>query len=65
MWLPLACPLLETWPITQACALDWELNQRPFGLQAGTQPTVPHQPEEEIASFEKKSLPLDLEGAFI
>ena len=23
---------------------DWELNQRPFGLQAGTQPTEPHQP---------------------
>ena len=21
MWLPLACPLLETWPKTQACAL--------------------------------------------
>ena len=23
---------------------DWELNQRSFGLQAGTQPTEPHQP---------------------
>ena len=23
---------------------DWELNQRPFGLQAGTQSTEPHQP---------------------
>ena len=21
MWSPLACPLLETWPATQACAL--------------------------------------------
>ena len=24
---------------------DWESNQRPFGLQAGTQSTEPHQPE--------------------
>ena len=24
--------------------LDWELNQRPFGLQAGIQSTEPHQP---------------------
>ena len=23
---------------------DWELNQWPFGLQAGTQSTEPHQP---------------------
>ena len=23
---------------------DWELNQRPFGSQAGTQSTEPHQP---------------------
>ena len=23
---------------------DWESNQRPFGLQAGTQSTEPHQP---------------------
>ena len=27
VWLPLACPLLGTWPATQACALDWESNQ--------------------------------------
>ena len=25
--------------------LDWELNWRPFGLQAGTQSTEPNQPE--------------------
>ena len=24
--------------------LDWELNQQPFGSQAGTQSTEPHQP---------------------
>ena len=32
MWLPLACPLLGTWPETRARALDWELNLPPFGL---------------------------------
>ena len=44
VWLPFICPLLETWPSTQAWALDWESNQRPFGLQASTQSTEPHQP---------------------
>ena len=33
-----------TWPTTQAYALDGELNRQPFGLQAGTQSTEPHQP---------------------
>ena len=37
-------PLLGTWPETQACSLDWELNQWPFDLQAGVQSTEPHQP---------------------
>ena len=44
MWLPLVCPQLETWPATQACALNWELNQQLFGSQAGTQSTEPYQP---------------------
>ena len=26
VWLPLARPLLGTWPAIQACALDWNLN---------------------------------------
>ena len=31
-------------PAAQACALDWESNQRPFGSQAsGTQSIKPHQ----------------------
>ena len=42
VWLPLARPLLGTWPTTQVCALDWESNQQPFGSQAGTQSTEPH-----------------------
>ena len=44
VWLPLAHPLLGTWPTTQAWALDWVLNQQPFGSQVGTQSTEPHQP---------------------
>ena len=27
VWLPVTCPLLGTWPATQACALDRQLNQ--------------------------------------
>ena len=27
VWLPLAHPLLGTWPANQACTLDWESNQ--------------------------------------
>ena len=44
VWLPLAHLPLGTWPAAQACARDWELNQQPFGLQAGIQSTEPHQP---------------------
>ena len=44
VWLSLLLPPLGTWPATQACALDWKLNRRPFGSQAGTQSTEPHQP---------------------
>ena len=44
VWFPLTHPTPGTWPATQACALDWESNQEPFGLQASTQPTEPHQP---------------------
>ena len=44
VWLPLTCPLLGTWPATQACALDWESNCQPFGFQAHTQSTELHQP---------------------
>ena len=44
VWLPLTHPLLGTWHEPQACALHWESNQRPFGLQAGTQLAELHQP---------------------
>ena len=44
VWLPLMYPLLGTQLATQARALDWELNWRPFGSQTGTQSTEPHQP---------------------
>ena len=44
VWLPLMPTPLGTWPATQACALDWELNHRPVGSQAGAQSTDPHHP---------------------
>ena len=34
---------------------DWELNQRPFGWQAGTQSTEPHQPGKTFTSDCKTS----------
>ena len=36
VWLPLVHPLLEPWPATQACTLDWESNQLSFPLQTRT-----------------------------
>ena len=51
VWLPLTCPLMGTWPATQACALDWDSNQWPFGSQAGTQSTDPHQPGLQMLIF--------------
>ena len=42
--LPLAHPLLDTWPATQACDLDWKSNGCSFGSQVGTQSTEPQQP---------------------
>ena len=41
VWLPLKCPLLETWPAAQACVLT---GNQIGGVQAGTQSTQPHQP---------------------
>ena len=43
VWLPLARPPLGTGPTIQVYAIDWELNQWPFGLQASVQSTEPHQ----------------------
>ena len=50
VWLPLERPLLGTWPATQACGGD-KSNQPPFGLQASTQSTKPHQPGHVILTF--------------
>ena len=33
VWLPLACPLLETWPTTQACALTGNWTGNPLVLR--------------------------------
>ena len=37
-------PPMGTWPTNQACALNLELNQQPFGSQTRAQSTEPHQP---------------------
>ena len=42
VWLSLVCPLLGTWPATQACALTGNRTCDPFGLQASIQSTKPH-----------------------
>ena len=43
VWLPLVHPQLGDLALTPGMCPDWESNQRPFGLQAGTQSTEPHQ----------------------
>ena len=49
MRLPLMCPILGTWPATQARAVDWESNQRLFGSQASAQSPEPHQPRAHLS----------------
>ena len=55
VWLPLAHPLLNWGPDLvrdPGICPDWELNQLPFGLQAGTQSTEPHtSPGSELELF--------------
>ena len=43
LWLPLARPLLGTWPTTQACALTGNPTGDPLFCR-GTQSTETHQP---------------------
>ena len=44
-------PLTADLAHNPACALHWESNQRPFGSQAGTQSTEPHQPGQMMLTF--------------
>ena len=45
VWLLLVChPLTGDLTRNPGMCPDWELNQRPFGLQAGSQSPEPHQP---------------------
>ena len=44
VWLPFTCPPPKNCPSTQACALTENRICQPFGLQASTQSTEPHQP---------------------
>ena len=43
MWLPLMCPLLGTWPATQACALTGNQTSDPFFLRLALNPLSPGQ----------------------
>ena len=43
VWLPLACPSLETWPTTQACALTGNRTGNPLVLRLVAQSTESHQ----------------------
>ena len=47
VWLPLAGDLV----CNPGMCPDWELNQRPFGLQASTQSTEPPQPGQILLYF--------------
>ena len=47
VWLLLMCPLLGTWPTTQACALTWEWTSDPLLCGPALNPLTPAR-----ASFE-------------
>ena len=56
----LSCdPYLGTWPTTKGICLDWESNLPPFGSQAGTQSTEPHQPGHE-SIFLKEGIKVEM-----
>ena len=44
VWLPLKCPPTGDLARNPGMCPDWQSNQWPFGSQAGTQSTEPHQP---------------------
>ena len=43
VWLSLFCPVLETWPATQASALTRNQTGDPLVHRPGAQSTKPHQ----------------------
>ena len=51
MWLPFVCPPTGDLACNPGMCSDWELNEQPLGLQAGTQSTEPHQPGLEFSSL--------------
>ena len=55
VWLPLTWPPLGTWPCNPSMCPDWELNWRPFGLQAHVQSTELHQPGQKYLLLEQHS----------
>ena len=52
VWLPLACPLLETWPTTQACALTGNRTGDPLVRRPILHP-LSHTSQGEIIDFKK------------
>ena len=44
MWLPLTCLSTRDLALNPGVCPDWESNRQPFGSQARTQSTEPHQP---------------------
>ena len=47
VWLPCTSAPTGDLALNPGMCPDWELNQRPFGSQASTQSTEPHQPGQE------------------
>ena len=51
VWLSLTLPPTGDLACNPGMCPDWELNQRPFGSQADTQSTEPHQPGLKVSSL--------------
>ena len=55
MWLPLTWPPKGDPNRNPGICPEWELNQWPFGSQAGAQSTEPHQPGQEKCLYWKET----------
>ena len=56
MWLPLMRPPIGDLACSPGMCPDWEPNQQPFGSQAGTQSTEPHQPGPGVTVLKRRQL---------
>ena len=48
VWLPHTCPTPGNLVCNSRMCPDWKSNQQPFGLQADSQSTEPHQPGQDL-----------------